>query len=213
MQNLDEIREFLREVQKKIDADADLSAKNRFWSAGAACTMTALYICNKIGLLQYDTKLIYRWIIKVLAHNKEATDNMVVSAAQILNSYIYENWNNILQIRSTDDLRKQRDTGVDSLIVPDKDPRIQLVARYETDINRLYLLPKPLRQWCAKQQINYSSLVQEFMDKLGGKKDKVRLGKGTSLQLKSSDVIVVNFAADAPPEHEEDEEEPRRIED
>jgi hypothetical protein len=51
------------------------------------------------------------------------------------------------------------------------------------------------------------------MEKLDGKKDKVRLGKGTLLQLKSSDVIVVNFAVDAPLEHEEDEEEPRRIED
>tara|TARA_R100000388_G_C7214508_1_gene145454 strand:- start:504 stop:935 length:432 start_codon:yes stop_codon:yes gene_type:complete len=140
-------------------------------------------------------------------------DDMVTSAEQILNSYIYENWSNILQIRSTDDLRKQRDTGVDALVVPDKDPRIHLVARYETDINRLYLLPKPLRQWCAKQQINYTSLVQEFMEKLGGKKDKVRLGKGTLLKLKSSDVIVVNFAADVSPEHEKDEEESRRIED
>ena len=213
MQNLEEIREFLLAVQQKIDMDAGLSAKNRFWSAGAACTMTALHICNKIGLLQYDTKLIYRWIVKVLVQNRDMADDMITSAEQILNSYIYENWNNILQIRSTDDLRKQRDTGVDSLIVPDKDPRIQLVARYETDVNKLYLLPKPLRQWCAKQQINYSSLIQEFMEQLGGKKDKVRLGKGTHMKLKSQDVIVVDFSADTPPEYEEDEEKSRRIED
>ena len=66
------------------------------------------------------------------------------------------------------------------------------MARYETDLKLAYLIPKPLRKWCTAQQINYTSFVQDLMDKLNGRKTKVRLGKGTQMNLPSTDVIVVD---------------------
>ena len=117
---------------------------------------------------------------------------MGASVEQILNDYINEHWVNILQIKSTDDLRKQDNNGLDVLVVPDATPRGRLVARYETDLKRAYLLPKPLRKWCTAQQINYTSFVQDLMEKLNGKKVKMRLCKGTHMKLPSTDVISVD---------------------
>ena len=124
--NLDKVKQDLEAVQKKIDVEAELEAENRFWSAGAACALTALVICRHIDLLPYNTKKVYKWIHTVLKRNKNTFSDMNASVEQTLNDYINENWNNILQIKSTDDLRKQNN-GLDQLVVPDALPRGALV--------------------------------------------------------------------------------------
>lgn len=109
-----------------------------------------------------------------------------------LTSYLAENYNNILRIKSTDDARTGGD-ALEHLIIPDATPRISLVARYEYDVKKMYLLPKPLREWCAKQQINYQSFVDSL--RTGSTRavnKKVRMGKGTHMNLPPSDAIVID---------------------
>ena len=53
----------------------------------------------------------------------------------------------ILKIRSTDDMRKNQGNGLDDLVIPESDPRVRLVGRYETDVKKLYLIPKVLKAW------------------------------------------------------------------
>ena len=102
-------------------------------------------------------------------------------------------------------MRRQDNNGLDVLVVPDATPRGRLVARYETDLKRAYLLPKPLRKWCIAQQINYSSFVQELMESLNGKKMKMRLSKGTQMNLPPTDVILVDCSNMEIIESEDDE--------
>ena len=115
------------------------------------------------------------------------------SAEQTLNDYMNEHWGNVLWIKSTDDLRKQNNNGLDTLVVPDANPRVRLVARYETDIKRAYLVPKPLKEWCGRQQINYSSFVDNLKTNMKATKSKVRLSRGTHMRLPPTDVIIVDF--------------------
>ena len=159
--------------------------------------MSGGILAKNLGLIQYDMAAIHRWIIKVLKDNKDKSKDMAVSIEQTLNEYINEHYDNILRIKSTSDLRKQDGTVLDSLIQPETVPRNKLVARYETDIKKLYLVPKPFRMWCGEQQINYSAFVQEMMDKLKAKKMKMRLGKGTHFRMPPTDVLVVQFAEEA----------------
>ena len=110
----------------------------------------------------------------------------------MLTSYLAENYNNILRIKSTDDARQGND-ALEHLIIPDATPRISLVARYEYDIKKMYLLPKPLREWCNKQQINYQTFVDSL--KSGSTRavnKKVRMGKGTRMNLPPSDALVLD---------------------
>jgi hypothetical protein len=81
---------------------------------------------------------------------------------------------------------------MDDLVIPESDPRIRLVGRYETDVKKLYIVPKVLKAWCARQQINYSSLVQDFKDNYKGKTLKIRLTKGTPTQMPPSHVLCVD---------------------
>ena len=195
IQNVEEVKEKLREMQVRVDTTAGLKAENRFWSAGAACTLTGIFFANKLGLLDYDVEEVFNWSMKLLEANLNAVENMSVSVEQTLNEYLYDNYSNILMIKSTDDLRSKQGegNGLDKLVIPDAVPKIKLVARYETDLKKVYLLPKPLKLWCSAQQINYSAFLSDLKAKMGAKRDKVRLGKGTLLKLEPQDVIVVTM--------------------
>ena len=195
MNNLDEIKKLLIDVQTKVDNTAGLKAENRFWSILVSCTLTGILLANRLELVNYDTKKVFAWAIDLLKTNKNQVEDMSISVEETLNNYIHEHWSNVLWIKSTDDLRKQDgevDDDVSELIIPEANAKVRFVARYETDLKRVYLVPKPLKIWCGEQQINYSSFVHDLKTKLGAKRAKVRLSKGTKLQLPATDVLVVD---------------------
>ena len=101
----------------------------------------------------------------------------------------------MLWIKSTDDLRKQ-EGDISNLVIPEALPRGKLVARYETDLKRAYLVPKPLKAWCGEQQINYNAFVGDLKNKLNAKRIKIRLSKGTHMNLPPTDVIAVDCLID-----------------
>ena len=151
-------------------------------------------IAKRIGLVDYDVNAVFRWAVGQLNENKRGVDDMGASVEEILNNYINEHWGNVLWIKSTDDLRKQGEK--ESIIIPELLPRGKLVARYETDLKRAFLIPKPLKAWCGDQQINYSAFVNELKSKLGATKSKIRLSKGTHMNLPPTDVIIVDCSVD-----------------
>ena len=184
--NIESVQALMAQVQSKIDTAAGLTAENRFWSAGAAATLTGVLIAKKLGLVNYDTNKLFKYILRLLKENKNASADMNSSAIETLNDYFHENWGNILKIKSTDDLRKGQNNGLDNLVIPELDPKIRLVGRYETDTKVAFLSPKPLKAWCGKQQINYSAFKKELEDDFGAKTVKVRLTKGTNTRLAST---------------------------
>ena len=175
MENLDEVRKLIRQVQEKVDMKANLTAENRYWSVLVACTLTGIILAKQCGLVQYDTKKLFQWAVERLQENKRQV----------------EHWSNVLWIKSTEDLRKQ-DSDVASLVIPEALPRGKLVARYETDLKRAFLVPKPLKAWCGEQQINYNAFLQDLTSKLGATKVKMRLSRGTHMNLPPTWVIQVD---------------------
>ena len=190
--NLEEVRTLLYRVQAAIDKEAGLKAENRFWSAGVACTITGAMIAKRLGLIIYDTKGLMKYALSLLKENLRSVGDMSMSVQETLNNYLHDNWGNILKIRSTDDLRKPQDNGLDELIIPEVDPRVRLVGRYETDVKMLYLTPKPLKAWCGKQDIIYNSFLAELIKHMNAKSITMRLTKGTSTQLPPSRVVAID---------------------
>ena len=196
MDNQSSVKALLADVQQRVDKKAGLTAENRFWSVLVSATVTGIMIAKQLGLVDYDSKKVYQWGISQLLENKRQVSDMNISVEEILNDFIHEHWSNVLWIKSTDDLRKQQDIDNDSLIIPEAVPRGKLVARYETDLKRAYLLPKPLKSWCGEQQINYNSFVHDLTTKLNAKRSKIRLSKGTHMNLPPADVIVVDCSVE-----------------
>ena len=194
MQNLAQTRQLVHDTQIRIDKAAGLTAENRFWSAGAATTLAGALIAKKLGLIDYNTEALTAWTIEMLEANLQSVNDMGVSVEQTLTDYMMENYNNILMIKSTDDLRKLGGDGdaSDPLVIPDAIPRGQLIARFETDTKKAFLRLQPLKVWCAGRQINYSAFIEDLKSKLGAKKGVVRLTKGTHLEQAASHVLIVN---------------------
>jgi hypothetical protein len=193
MSNLEAVKELANTTQQRIDKAAGLTAENRFWSALVSRTITGLLVAKKAGLIDWQISPIVTWAIKVMQTAHITVREMNADVEAILTDYLAEHYNSMLRIKSTDDARKAV-TGLDHIIAPDQVPRgNSFVARYEYDIKKLYLLPKPLKEWCGKHQINYGGLVEELKaGRTKAIKHKMRLSKGTQMNLPPTDVLVVD---------------------
>jgi hypothetical protein len=192
LNNLEAVKELAASVQRKLDAASNLSAANRYWSALASRPIAGLMLAKKAGLINWQIAPIVQWIIGVMKQAKIMISEMDIDAEYQLTDYLAENYNNMLRIKSTDDSRGTAGS-LDKTIIPDGSPRGHFVARYEYDVKKLYLIPKPLKEWCGKQQINYAGFVESLKNgRTKAVKTKVRLGKGTHINLPPTDVLVLD---------------------
>jgi hypothetical protein len=158
----------------------------------ASRTIAGLMLAKKAGLITWQIAPIVQWIVKVMAEAKVMVGEMNVNVEAQLTDYMAENYNNMLRITSTEDARNTAGS-LDKIVVPDSSPRGQFVARYEYDVKKLYLLIKPLKAWCGKQQINYAGFVDGLRTgSTKAIKAKVRLGKGTHINMPPTDVLVLD---------------------
>ena len=190
-----EVKALLESVQRKIDKKTGMQQKHRFWSVQVSVVMTALLIARDIGLVKYDAQRMMNWVVQLVKSNMLASAAQQISVETLITDYVSEHYGNILWIKSTDDLRTLNGNGLDNLVVPDQQPRGQLVARYETDLKRLFLLPKPLREWCHKNRLNYDSVVAEATKELNAERRKVRLSKGTKMNLPPADCLIMDCSS------------------
>jgi len=195
MRNRDKVESILFKTQKRVDEVGLLINENRFWSANAATALTGLMTSKKLGFHNFNVENVFKWITSELKTNKRRSDALGSNAEQLLNDYIHEHWGQVLWIKSTHDLRK-KNTDMDEVLIPEAMPKGRLVARYETDIAKLYLVPKPLKEWCGRQQLTYSSFIEDLRVNMGARQDKFRLGKGTHIKLPPSNVIILNCKID-----------------
>jgi len=195
MKNKENTKENIQKLRKRLDEAADLSSKHRFWSAGIAATLTACSILNKLGIAEYNINKLFDWAVRQVILAKVRLGEAKSSTSELLNSYIAEKWNNILWIDSTDDGRISGDTStIFETKLADKDPRSFIVARYEPDLEKLYLSPAPLKEWCVKSQINFTKFIDDLKKRYYAENKNVRLFKGTSMgKIPAVKLWVLNF--------------------
>ena len=150
-------------------------------------------IAKKLGFVSYDVGKVYKWVVQELIRRNNFVNDIGASVDETLGNYISENYNNILRIESTEDLRGRHDNGLDQLVPVTASPRGQLIARYEPDTKALFLRIKPFKDWCTDQQINYASLVDDLKKKKNAKRVKKRLTKGTDFNMPPQDVLQMTF--------------------
>lgn len=193
MTNLEAAKDLANQTQERIDKAAGLTAENRFWSVLTSRTIAGLLLAKKAGLIDWDIAPIVQWAIVAMQKARNMVSEMSLDVETTLTDYLAEHYNSMLRIKSTDDARRQP-IGLDQLITPEAAPRgNSFVARYEYDVKKLYLLPKPLREWCGKQQINYNGFVEGLkVGRTKATKAKIRLGKGTHMNLPPVDALVLD---------------------
>ena len=196
IENRDEVKELLRRVQERLDKACKLEAKNRYWSITGTIGIVGVLIAKEVGLVNYDAGKLFEWTRDMILDNKRRDAAVTLDGDNLLSDYVADNYANILWIKSTDDLRgSKHETGLDTLVTPEQLPKGKLVARYETDLKRLFLVIRPFQKWCAERQINYDALVKRMKEEMPVEIKKVRLAKGTKLNLPPSNVLVVDCSS------------------
>jgi hypothetical protein len=192
MNNLESCKALALAVQQKLDKEANLTAENRFWSVLVSRTIAGLMIAKKAGLIDWKIEPLVKWVMGVMRVAQTTVYEMNTDVEATLNDYLAEHYSGILRIKSTDDARKA--ASFETIIQPAEAMHSsKFVARYEYDMKKLYLLPKPLKEWCGKQQINYAGFIDGLKTgRTKATKVKMRLSKGTHMNLPPADVVVVD---------------------
>ena len=205
MNNLEETKSIVKRVQKRVDELAQLTSENRYWSDTLTATIAGLIIAKKVELHDFNVQKVFKWAcIDLIDQNKLGLTEMGGSVTDILGDFFAENISYILQIKSTADRRGLHGNGLDEYAIPEQIARGKLVARYETDTKLFFVKPKPLKEWCGGLQINYKHLVSEIKKQCGGRTRRVRLTKGTLLELGVTSVLVMKFDTGSDDEDTED---------
>jgi hypothetical protein len=189
--NLEEAIATLRQVQAKIDADVQFTARERFWSALAACNITGGLISKKLGLHDYDMKAIYNWLKVQLGSMREELSPPTTESTNILGDFINSHINNVVVVNGRADARTNLDAA------PIMEPKGELHIRYEPDTKRMYITVAAIRKHCAERQIGYKDWLKQMADKniLVGVTNK-RMSKGMKVISPAVRVVELDTSKD-----------------
>lgn len=190
--------DFLLKTQERLDAACGMSSTNRFISASFAAYLAGGMLAKQLGLIDFDMRKVFDLVVRLVRERLEYNKENKRSSLEFLTQYITENWNNVLRIESTMDRRAKDATGVaDEFVVPDATPKASLIARWEPDTKRLYLLPKPFQKWCVDQQLHMKGVMEDIKRTNPVEYKKVRIDKGTKMNMAAIHAYVIELPAEA----------------
>jgi len=186
--NLEEAKALVKKIQARIDKEVQFTARERFWSAVAACNIAGGLIAKSLELHNYDMAKVYSWLKGMLSEMrndvKPPNSTPISALGEFINSHIF----NTLVVNGEVDARSQL------VSMPAMEPRYELLIRYEPDTKHLYIAAKQFKDFCVKQQIGYKELLKKLTDlQVFVEATNKRMSKG--MKVVSPAVRVLKFDA------------------
>ena len=189
--NKDVIAADYARVKEKLDKAAGLNNVNRFWSGGCSAVLAGALAAKRLGLISYDLKKLYQWVVRMLIRVKAFVDDSTASVQTLVTEFATENWSNILKIKSSETNRSP--DGITPMVIPEQNPRNTFVARFETDTGMFYIVPKAFKTWLGEQKLDFTSTIEGMTKEMGAKRVQIRLTKGTNFNLPPIRTIAVKL--------------------
>jgi hypothetical protein len=105
-QNLPKVIDVAQRFQEKLDRDAGLDARERFWSAVISCNITGAYIAKALNLIDLDIDRVYRWATSELVPIlRDQISEPEIDFIGVLGAYQNANWSKFLIIDGAADKR------------------------------------------------------------------------------------------------------------
>lgn len=176
VENLDSRIAEVKDMQALLDKKIGFTNRERFWSGVAACNLAGALFARRLGLIDIDVGRVFRWVTKEFINMKQEIKPPVTDNASIIGEFWNENRMGVLVVNDEADKR----TGVEML--PIVEPRGELVIRVEPDTQRMFIVAKRLRAYCADNRITLKDVLSGLRaDNAYMGTIKKRMGKGTSL--------------------------------
>lgn len=181
IQNLSKCIDLLVSMQRSIDAAAELTQRERYWSGLAVTPLVGGLIARAAGVLDFsdeDFQRVYKYVVQMLKDKRVAQTKIIFSTPDsMLGSFISEHINDTLVINGG--TRKGAHGVMDG---PIREPKNRLYIRYEPDTKLIYVNRAKFREHCAQYQVSFKAVIDAMIAKrryIGDK--KVRMGRGTPL--------------------------------
>ena len=179
--NKDEVLQTLLRVQAKIDKKLKFSSRERIWSAAVAANITAGLVASNVGLLQitnkkgeaeliedgddagkpktWDLGYLYEKVVEEVGRMSTATKAPLSDANATIADYVYRHNNNILVVEDGVDNRSHLPSS------PIREPKGELVIRYEPDTKLMFIKVGHFNQDCVKYQTAKGDTIKELTQK------------------------------------------------
>jgi hypothetical protein len=168
-----EVVETFQHIQAKLDRELKLTQRERFWSAVIAANITGGLIAKELGLIDWDMRRIYKWATQMLLVLREDVQPPATDLATIIGDYLNRHMQNILVVNDNVDRRTQMP------MLPQLEPKGELLVRYEPDTHRMYIAAKHFKNDCVDMQINYKETLNQLKKQgIFLKPEVKRLSKG-----------------------------------
>jgi hypothetical protein len=187
--NLEAAVDLVMQVQQKIDKAVGLTSRERFWSGAVACNIAGALIAKDLGILDFDIKRVYDWIVKELKTMRTEIKAPSQNQTSVIGEFMNEHRRCTLVINGEADKR----TGMEQIAIIE--PKFgDLLIRIEPDTKLLFINAKHLRTYCAKQQITLKETLKGLeVDGIFKGQVKKRLSKGTEIHSPAVDAYVFNM--------------------
>lgn len=176
--NLEDAVDLVMQVQQKIDKAVGFTSRERFWSGAVACNIAGALIAKDLGIIDFDIKRVYDWIISELKVMRTEIKAPAQTQSSVIGEFMNDHRKSTLVINGEVDAR----TGLGA--VPILDVKYgELLIRIEPDTKLLYINAKHLRAYCTKNQVTLKDTLKGLeADGIYKGQVKKRMSKGTEIQ-------------------------------
>ena len=152
VENEDKIEAMVNQVQRKMDVKFKFTSKERNWSASIAGAYTMAYIAKELGIHDWDITNNIDVMVSQIDKMRADVAQSITQFDALLADFMVENHSSILVVDALPD--------ANGLYALPKNRNInKVVARYEPDTGKLYIVAKAIRDYCVARQFSFSSLM------------------------------------------------------
>lgn len=157
--NIDQIKQQLDTLQKKIDKELKMPSVDRKFSALFAVVFLGAMISKKLGIHNIPIEPIYKKIALEYKKNKDEVVERNFNAVQTLGDFLLKAKSSTLVVNNNADKR----TGLQE--APILRPTLDLKVRIEPDTSTIYIPVSIIRDYLQSIEVEYNDFVQGLKDK------------------------------------------------
>jgi len=170
-----ECDKLLEQVRLRLEAEAELTSRERFWANDAAAAITGGIISNKLGLHNIPIEPVFRYAVEQIKLKRKEKKTYAMDSNDVLSQYLYDNISRMVIANGKPDKR-----GFDTVALGS--PRgSDLAIRIEPDTGHAFISVTDFRKYCTKKGVNLGQSLKPHEDSgaLVETNRHKRLGAGT----------------------------------
>jgi hypothetical protein len=163
----------MKEIQEKVDKEAQIKNTERYWSAMATIAITGGTIAKTLGLHNISIKPVFNYAVNLIKETRVRNREYMFDNEDYLGGFLQRHFHETLVINGNRDGRTGLEHG------PIREPKGALTIRYEPDTKVIYVVVKSYRDDCAKNQSNFEESLIPYRKSgafIGMKKKRMTAG-------------------------------------